>query len=133
MCCEQTEYNLIKSKQDIDVFLDRTNGLHDGYMIGVQYEHRGHTGGNPHQIDTTLSVLKIRIMVTSINDAVVELVFQDISEWQIKDYNTSDIFGVTISIADDGNVIWTDNYSTEADVRKNGSFVVANTMKWRFV
>lgn len=132
MCCKQTEYVLIESKRDIDFFLERTNGLHDGYIIGVQYEHRGHTGGNPHWIDPTLSELKIRIMVTSINDAVVELVFQALSEWQVRD-NAFDITDTAISFTDDGNVIWADDCSTVPDIREKGSFAIARSMKWHFI
>ena len=132
MSCNQAEYIYIKSKQDIDFFLDQTNSLHDGYIIGVQYKHHGHAGGNPHWIDPTLSELKIQIMVTSICDAVVELVFQTLSEWQVRD-NTFDITDTAISFTEDGNIIWADDYSTDPDIRKDGSFVVAKTLKWRFV
>ena len=132
MCCEQTKYSSIESKRDVDIFLDCTNGLHDGYIIGVQYEHYGYTGGNPHWINPTLSELKIRIMVTSICDAVVELVFQSLSEWQVRN-NSFDITDTAISFTDNGNIIWADDYSTDQDVRENGSFVVAKKMKWRFV
>ena len=41
-------YHTINSQSDIDLFLDRTNGLHDAYLIGVDYVHNGHTCGNPH-------------------------------------------------------------------------------------
>ena len=132
MCCNQTEYIYIESKQDIDFFLDRINGLHDGYIIGVQYEHRGHTGKNPHYIDPTLSVLKIQIMVTSIHDAIVELVFQALSQWQVRD-NSFDITDTAISFTDDGHVIWADDCSTAPDIRERGSFAIARAMKWRFI
>lgn len=78
-----TEYFQIRSEQDMGLFLDRVNGLHDGYIIGVHYEHRGHSGGNPHWIDPESTELILRVMVTSIYDAVVELVFQSVYEWQI--------------------------------------------------
>lgn len=132
MCSKQTEYISIETKQDIDFFLDRANGLHDGYIIGVQYEHKGHSGGNPHWIDPSLSELKIRIMVTSIYDVVVELVFQEIFEWQVYD-NSMDITDTAISFADNGNVIWADDSTTDLKNRDRGSFVVARTMKWRFI
>ena len=128
----QTEYMAIAAKQDVDLFLDRTNGLHDGYILSVQYVHRGHSGGNPHWIDPALSELKVRIMVTSIRDAVVELVFEGIVKWQIYDDST-EILDTAISFTEDGNVIWADDTSTDPAVREQGSYVIAAAMKWRFV
>ena len=122
----------ILTNKDIEYFLDKTNGLHDSYLIGVQYIHDGHTGGNPHWIDPKLSELRVRYVVTSIQDVIVELVFSSLIEWQIKD-NSFDITDTAISIAENGNVIWADDCSTEVEVRENGSYVIAERMNWRFV
>ena len=122
----------ILANKDIEHFLDKTNGLHDSCLIGVQYVHSGHTGGNPHWIDPKLSELRVRYMVTSIQDVIVELIFSSLVEWQIKD-NSFDITDTSISITENGNVIWTDDYSTEFDIRKDGSYVIAEKMSWRFV
>lgn len=126
------EYFSVESKQDVACFLEQTNGLHDGYIISIQYEHYGHSGGNPHRINHELSQLRIRIMVTSICDAVVEMVFQAALEWQIKD-STYDITDTFVSFTNDGNVIWADDYSTEPNGWKSGSYVIAREMKWRFL
>ncbi|MBQ8575737.1 MAG: hypothetical protein IJ447_06820 [Clostridia bacterium] len=121
----------INSKQDIDSFIEHTNGLHDGYIIGVQYEHHGHSGKNPHLINPELSELKIKIMVTSV-DTVVELIFQNLLQWQIKDDNY-EITDTAISLTDDGLVIWTDDCSTEPDIRKESSYVIAKKMQYRII
>lgn len=129
----QSKFISIETKEDIDHFLSSTNELHDGYIISVQYEHCGHTtSGNHHSIDPNGSELKIRIMVTSINDAVVELVFSTLYEWQIKD-NTSDITDTSIYFTKNGYVIWSDECSTASNFHANKSYAVAKTMKWRFV
>ena len=122
----------ILTNKDIEHFLDKTNGLHDSYLIGVQYVHSGHTGGNPHWIDPKLSELRVRYMVTSIQDVIVELIFSSLVEWQIKD-NSFDITDTSISITENGNVIWADDCSTLPEFRENGSYVIAEKMKWRFV
>ena len=44
-------YHTINSQSDIDLFLDRTNSLHDAYLIGVDYVHNGISGGNPCYFD----------------------------------------------------------------------------------
>lgn len=125
-------FQTILTSKDIAYFLDKTNGLHDGYLIGVQYIHNGHTGGNPHRINPELSELSLRYMVTSIQDAIVEIVFSSLIEWQIKDYSF-DITDTAVSFAENGAVIWADDCSTAPEVRENGSYVIAEKMKWRFV
>lgn len=120
----------IRTDQDVAFFLERTNSLHDGYIIGVQYEHRGHSKGNSHWIDPKLSELRIQIMITSIDDAVVELVFHVLSDWQIRD-GMSDIIDTSVSVGDN-EVIWTDSDTTEPGMCESGSYVVARDMMWRF-
>lgn len=125
-------FQTIQTSKDIEFFLDQTNELHDGDLIGVQYIHNGHTGGNPHYVNPKLSELRMRYMVTSIDDAIVELVFSSLVEWQVKD-NSFEITDTAVSIDENGFVIWTDDCSTAAEVRKNGSYVIAEKMQWRFV
>ncbi len=125
-------FQTILASKDIAYFLDKTNGLHDGYLIGVQYTHNGHTDGNPHQIDPKLSELCVRYMITSIQDAIVEIVFSSVIEWQTKDYSF-DITDTSISFTENGAVIWAADCSTAPEVRESGSYVIAEKMKWRFV
>ena len=122
----------IRSQKDIEYFLEQTNGLHDGYLVEVQYVHRGYEGGNSCRIDPALSELRIRYMVTSICDAVVELVFIALDKWQIKD-DAMDVTDVSISMEEDGKILWADCHSTLPEIRKSGSYVVAKEMKWRFI
>ena len=125
-------YHTIDSQSDIDLFLDRTNGLHDAYLIGVQYAHNGHTGGNPSYIDPDRAELRLRWLVTSIYDRIVELVFTAPLQWQLRDQGF-DITDTAVSFTDKGFVIWADDNSTDPEVRENGSYVIAKAMKWRFL
>lgn len=125
-------FHTIHSQADIDLFLDRTNSLHDGYLIGVQYAHNGHSGGNPHWIDPSLSELRLRYLVTSIYDAVVELVFTAPQQWQIREEGW-DITDTAVSFEPSGAVVWANDASTVPQLRESGSYVIAESMKWRFV
>lgn len=125
-------FQSILTNKDIEYFLKKTNSLHDSYLIGVQYIHNGHTSGKPHCIDTKLSELRVRYMVTSIQDTIVEIVFSSVIEWQIKDHSF-DITDTAISVAENGNLIWADDCSTSLEVRENGSYVIAEKMKWRLI
>lgn len=125
-------YHTIDSQSDIDLFLDRTNGLHDAYLIGVQYAHNGHTGGNPSYIDPDRAELRLRWLVTSIYDRIVELVFTAPLQWQLRDQGF-DITDTAVSFTDNGFVVWADDFSTDPEVRKSGSYVIAKAMKWRFL
>ena len=125
-------YHTINSQSDIDLFLDRTNGLHDAYLIGVQYAHNGHTGGNPSYIDPDRAELRLRWLVTSIYDRIVELVFTAPLQWQLRDQGF-DITDTAVSFTDNGFVVWADDFSTDPEVRESGSYVIAKAMKWRFL
>ena len=125
-------YHTIDSQSDIDLFLDRTNGLHDAYLIGVQYAHNGHTGGNPSYIDPDRAALRLRWLVTSIYDRIVELVFTAPLQWQLRDQGF-DITDTAVSFTDNGFVVWADDFSTDPEVRESGSYVIAKAMKWRFL
>lgn len=124
-------FNIIKTKENIKNFLDKTNALHDGYIIGVQYTNGGITKldygyhFNPEQ-----TKLIIQVLVTSICDTVVEIEFENLLEWQIKD-NQWDITDSSIMFDENGSIIWLDNVYTNAEEMKKGSYVIAKTMKWR--
>lgn len=132
MTPDPNRFHPITSHRDIDFFLDRTNGLHDGYLIGVQYAHSGHTCGNPHVIDPDRSELRLQYLVTSIYDAVVELCFSGLYEWQLRDRGF-DITDAAVSFDEKGRIIWADDSSTEPAIRESGSCVIAKAMQWRFV
>ena len=125
-------YHTINSQSDIDLFLDRTNSLHDAYLIGVDYAHNGISGGNPCYFDVDKAELRLRWLVTSIYDKTVELVFTAPLEWQLKDC-VFDIINTAVSITESGLVIWADDFSTAPEYREQGSYVIAKSMKWRFL
>ena len=125
-------YHTINSQSDIDLFLDRTNSLHDAYLIGVDYVHNGISGGNPCYFDVDKAELRLRWLVTSIYDKTVELVFATPLEWQLKDQGF-DIINTAVSITESGLVIWADDFSTAPEYREQGSYVIAKSMKWRFL
>ena len=125
-------YHPINSQSDIDLFLDRTNSLHDAYLIGVDYVHNGISGGNPCYFDVDKAELRLRWLVTSIYDKTVELVFTAPLEWQLKDQGL-DIINTAVSITESGLVIWADDFSTAPEYREQGSYVIAKSMKWRFL
>ncbi len=125
-------YHNVSAKSDVESFINLTNGLHDGYIIGVQYEHNGHICGNPHLIDDTHSNLTIRIMVTSTENSIVEIKFSSIKEWQIGCDNY-EITDTSVFFKNDGDIIWTDDRSFNYYNRKNYSYVIARKMEWRFI
>jgi len=125
-------FHRIETEKDIAFFLDSTNNMHDGYLIGVQYIHNGHTGANPHRIDSNLTELRIRYLVTSIQNAIVELVFSSLVEWQIRD-NSFDITDTMVAFSENRNIVWADDCLSASDVRESNSYVIAQKMQWRFV
>ena len=126
-------FNRIKSKNDIQIFLDKTNSLHDGYIVGVQYLNNGISSiGDEYSFNPEQTKLNLRILVTSICDTIIEIEFENLLEWQIKD-NQWDITDTAVVINEQHWIVWTDHiYSNEKEIKK-GSYVIAKSMKWRVV
>ena len=126
-------FNEIRTNNDIRVFLEKTNSLHDGFIIGVNYSNCGITPTedgytfNPEQ-----TKLVLQILVTSICDAVVEIVFEDLLEWQIHD-NQWDITETSVIFNEQNWIIWSDDAFDNMETTKKGSYVIAQSMKWRIV
>ena len=126
-------FNEIKTEKDIQTFLEKTNQLHDGHIISAIYTNNGieKTEGG-HSYSPWKTTLTLKVLVTSIWDAVVEIEFEGLYEWQIYD-NFSDIFATTLSFDDMGHIVWADNpWHTREDLKRS-SFVIAASMKWRIV
>ena len=121
----------IQNIKDINIFLEETNSLHDGYIVEVKYNNNGISkikGG--HYFEPAKTKLVLQILVTSIWDAVVEIEFDNLLEWQIKD-NQSDIFDISVFFNENNQIVWMDDIYTSAEDMKKGSYVIAESMKWR--
>ena len=125
--------NTIKSQKDIQMFLDKTNSLHDGYIVGVQYLNNGISSiGDEYSFNPEQTKLNLRILVTSIWDTVVEIEFEGLFEWQIKD-DMGDIFHASVTFDERNRIVWADDAYTNTEEMKNGSYAIASSMKWRIV
>ena len=128
-------FQSIKHKRDIRNFLDKTNSLHDGYIIGVQYVNEAITKTDSvgRFIDPDNTKLILRILVTSMDDMVVEMEFDALSEWQIKDKVYQKEITDTEVFFMDGMVAWADDFYDDPLEFREGSYVIAKSMKWRIV
>lgn len=126
-------YKSISSNEDVQYFLEKTNSLHDGYIIEVHYENNGiSTIKSGDDFSPKQTKLVIRILVSSIWNTIVELEFENIKEWQIKDkqWDMTD----TSVIFDDSNwIIWSDDVYINMEEIKKGSYVIARSMRWRII
>ena len=123
----------IKNTNDINDFLHHTNLLHDGYVVDVKYMNNGISkieGG--HYFEPAKTKLILQILVTSMCDAMVEIEFENLLEWQIQG-NQRSIFGASVSFNKENLIVWTDDMYTSAEEMKKGSYVIAESMKWRIV
>lgn len=124
-------FQSIKSEQDIKEFLDKTNSLHDGYLIGVEYVNNGiSVNKDEYTFDFEKTKLILRIMVTSIFDTIIEIEFEGLSEWQIRD-NQRDILETSLFFDKNHRIVWTDDTYINMENLKNTSYVIAQSMKWR--
>ncbi len=125
--------NEIKTEKDIQDFIDKTNQLHDGYIISVIYTNNGiEKMERGHSFSPWMTKLTLRVLVTSLWDLTVEIEFEGLYKWQIKD-NFSDIFATTLSFDDQGHIIWADDVWRNIEELERCSFAIAASMKWRIV
>jgi len=125
------EFISIKQKQDIAQFLNKTNSLHDGHIVSVQYINDGISADS---FDPEKTKLFVKILVASINDTVVELEFEHLLEWQIKDnFCYSDILEASVAFNEQGLVVWTDDILFDSSDIENSSYAIARSMRWRIV
>ena len=123
----------IKNTNDINDFLHHTNSLHDGHVVDVKYMNNGISkieGG--HYFEPAKTKLVLQILVTSMCDAMVEIEFENLLEWQIQG-NQRAIFGASVFLNKEKLIVWTDDMYTSTEERKKGSYVIAESMKWRIV
>ena len=124
----------IRTNQDIQDFLEKCNCLHDGYIIDVHYINQGISKiENGHYFEPHKTKLILQILVTSIWDTVVEIAFEDLFEWQIKEDGMGDIFQTSITFNERNCIVWADDAYTNIEEMKNGSYAIAASMKWRIV
>ncbi|MBE6610277.1 MAG: hypothetical protein E7634_06380 [Ruminococcaceae bacterium] len=126
-------FNEIRSSDDIKLFLDKTNMLHDGYILDAKYEYHG-----IEKIENELwfcpgqDKVTIKIVATSIFDAIVEIEFDKVSEWQINSRNT-EIFAAYVDFIEPDRIIWAGEFNEDMDEMKKNSYVIAQSMKWRIL
>ena len=129
-------FNEIKTEKDIQDFIDKTNSLHDGYIIGVQYTNDVHTNvdENGYFKNPDARKLILRILVTSIWDTVVEIEFESLWKWQVLNDTYFDvILDTSVSFNDKGYIVWADDVWTDQNDLDDCSFAIAKSMKWRIV
>ena len=128
------EFQRIKSSEDIELFIKKTKSLHDGYIIGVQYTNDAITDvdENGYFMNPDAKRLVLRILITSICDTIAEIEFDGTVEWQIIE-NQMEITDTSIIFNDKNFIVWSDNVFISMSELKNGSYVIANSMKWRIV
>ena len=127
-------FNEIKTEKDIQDFMENTNSLHDGFIIGVQYTNNAVTDvdKNGYYINPNAKKLSLRILVTSIGDTIVEIEFDGVLKWQIKD-NQMDMTDTAILFVEHDRILWMDDVFTNMNELENGSYVIADSMKWKIV
>lgn len=125
-------YFSIKNLADINTFVEKTNALHDGYIIAVEFQNNGIKSTDcGYEFDWALRRLKIRVLITSIQDAVLEMVFENVWEWKITEAQY-DILEAGVGFDDKGSIIWTNDAGDMDNFKENDSYVIAKKMKWRF-
>ena len=126
-------YKSINSNEDVQCFLEKTNSLHDGYIIEVHYENNGISSiKSGDDFSPKQTKLAIKILVSSIWNTIVELEFENIKEWQIKDKQW-DMTDTSVIFDDNNWIIWSDDVYINMEEIKKGSYVIAKSMRWKII
>lgn len=123
-------FHEIKTQKDIEQFLEQSKALQDGDLIDVHYVHndlRKDSCGGEYYFGSGQTKLSFRILVENM---IVEIEFEDVWTWHIKDPEC-EIVESTVIINENNHIVWSDHPYTSIDARKEGSYVIANSMKWR--
>ena len=83
-------------------------------------------------IDPEKTKLVLRVMVTSIYNTLIEIAFEGIKDFQIKNEEYG-LLDSSISFSKDGFVTWCGDLSAEPNSLRDSNYVVARMMKWRIV
>ena len=131
--CKQ--YHTIRTSEDIERFQDVSNGLHDGYITHVEYNNNGISFvEHGLRFDYTGLSLVIHVLVTSLpGHPTFEISFRNILEWQINFFQFSDMIGFSILNLENGTFLWADDISSNIDDLKQGSYVVAESIRYRML
>ena len=124
----------IKTQEDIVTFLNESNYFHDGYVQSVHYDDFGYERleNGSSRVYADKAELKIRVIITSLCDTVIELVFKSVTKWQVQSGPLNCIFGISVAFSDNGQIVWTDEPSVDEKTRQQGSYVIAGSMEYRF-
>lgn len=125
----------IRTSKDIERFQDVSNGLHDGYITHVEYNNSGISFvEHGLRFDYTGLSLVIYVLVTSLpGHPTFEISFRNILEWQINSFQFSDMIGFSILILQNDTFLWADDISSNIDDLKQGSYVVAESIRYRML
>lgn len=128
------QYKTIRTPDDVQLFQDEANGLHDGYITHVEYHNGGISAqGSCHlSFDFQETTLVIHVLVTSmIGRPTFEIRFRNLMEWQIRDYQMSDMTDFSILFLENGMLLWADDCSPYISDLKKGSYVIAEQVQYR--
>ncbi len=124
-------YNIIKTNEDVRLLEESSNGLHDGIIVSIDFQNRGinRTGEYSMAYEHDKVDMKLRIMVTSDFDKIVELYFKEVHQYRLDSHPFDEIFWFSIEFDTFGNVTWRDSLPGDS----SANFVYAREMSWRIV
>jgi hypothetical protein len=129
----KTDYQIIKTAADVRKFQTVSNGLHDGHITLAAYHNAGISfEDHSFSFDYSGKCLTLQVLVTSLAEhPTFEICFHNITEWQLRERYCSEITDFSILFLDDGMLLWADDCAGDAAVLKQGSYVIAKTIRYR--
>ena len=144
-------WNEIDSQEDIDFFMRVSGGMHDTVLVSAEYSMGCGNTGNGMIIKNQSCEYIPRMIFDSDWTERIEMIFTGVRHFNMcgfRDNYSNEIYGCFLEFhtelmgktRDDRLIVWSDEsfspkvYGTSIDLKDcDGSFVIADGMKWRFI
>lgn len=129
-----SQYKSIKTRKDVKLFQELSNGLHDGYITRVEYNNTGISLNEKcYYFDHAGRTLVLHILVSSLIEyPTFEIIFRNVYEWQIDD-DCSEILCFSIKFVEDGMMLWANDCSESISDLKKDCYVICEGIEYRML
>lgn len=130
----QTGWNYVETQSDADLLMEQTCNLHDSVIKEIYYISGAYVDSNK-AMQPTDDLRRVTVKIQSQQCDDVEMIFEGVTALNLRpalDNYTADIFGASL-IVKDASVFFCDECLEGIDTSYKGTWILAYSLKWRFV
>ncbi|SHI37722.1 hypothetical protein [Clostridium intestinale] len=130
----QTKWNYVETQEDADIFMELACDLHDSVIKEINYISGAYVDSNKAMYPLD-DLRRVTVKIQSQQCSDLEMVFEGVTALNIRpalDNYFSDISGTSL-IVKDASLFFCDDCLDVIDTLYNGTWILAYSLKWRFV